>query len=80
MDSDLFKYLIEQQNIWRKQYYADKKTKRIIRTICNRKYQSKGNKDIENIHKSLVEMGFLEEVKLIHTHSGELCYDILYGK
>ncbi len=80
MNSELFKLMVEKQNEWRDQYYANKKDKRIIRTICNRKYKSKGNKELEEIHNSLIELGLLEEVLLRQTHSGELCYDALYGK
>lgn len=80
MNSDLLKLMIEKQNEWRKQYYADKTNKQIIRTICNRKYKSKGNKGLEEIHKSLSETGVLEEIILSQRESGELCYDSLDGK
>lgn len=80
MDSEKFRELIEKQCELRRQYNADKKTKQIIKTICNRKYKSKGNKGLEEIHKSLMDMGFLQEIQLIHTQSGELCYDNLYGR
>lgn len=80
MNTELFQLIVEKQNEWRKQYYANKRTKRVIRTICNRKYKSKGNQDISDIHKSLLDGGFLEEVILRQTHSGELCYESIYGR
>lgn len=73
MNSELFKRMIEKQNEWRNQFYADKKTRQLIRTICNRKYKSKGNQELEEIHKSLLEMGFLEDVTLVEREYGNLC-------
>ena len=81
MDSDLFQLILKKQNEWRNQYYANKKRKNIITVICNRKYKSKGNKDVHEIHKSLLQLGFLEEDAILQQRfSGELCYDSLYGK
>ncbi len=78
MDPDLFKLMVEKQGEWRRQYYENQKTKRIIRTICNRKYKSKGNKGLEEIRDSLKH--YLDEIVLNQTQSGELCFESLYGK
>lgn len=78
MNEDLFKLMIENQALWRRQYYENKKTKRIIRTICNRKYKSKGNKSLEEIRDSL--KGYLDEMVLNNSQSGELFFESLYGK
>lgn len=80
MQSELFKMIIEKQNVWRKQYHANKKDKQIIRTICNRKYKSKGNKELREIHKSLVNLGFLDEVELVEQTNGNMCYESIYHK
>jgi hypothetical protein len=78
MDTDLFKLMLEKQKEWRDQYYADNKAKKIIRTITNRKYKSKGNKSIDEINESL--KGVLDEVIITQRETGELCYDSLYGR
>lgn len=80
MDTELFKLIVQKHNEWRRQYNEDKNNKKIIQRICNRRYKSKGNKEMRDIHNSLVELGFLEEVILHQTHSGELCYESIYGK
>lgn len=80
MDTETFKLIVGKQNEWRKQYYANKIRKNIVTVICNRKYKSKGNKDINEIYKSLVEMGFLEDAILQHRISGDLCHECLLGK
>jgi hypothetical protein len=81
MNTELFTMILNKQIQWRQEYYANKKDKRIIRTIYNRKYKSKGNKDINEIHKVLVDMGFLEDqLTMIQQQDGNLCYDSLYGK
>jgi hypothetical protein len=46
MNSDLFKYIIQNQSNWASHYYANRKRKNVISVICNRKHKSKGNKDI----------------------------------
>ena len=78
MDPDLFKLMVEKQGEWRRQYYENQKTKKIIRTICNKKYKSKGNKGLEEIRDSLKD--YLDEMVLNQTHSGDLCFESLYGK
>jgi hypothetical protein len=80
MDKYLFQLMVEKQNEWRRQYYANKRNKHIIKTVCNKKYKSKGNRNVSDIHQSLLELGFLDEVILTQTHSGELCYESIYGK
>lgn len=80
MDTEAFKLIVENQNEWRKQYYANKIRKNLVTVICNRKYKSKGNKDINEIYKSLIELGFLEDAILQHRISGDLCYNSLVGK
>lgn len=80
IDTQLFKLMVEKQNEWRKQYYANKRNKHIIKTVCNRRYKSKGNKNMEEIKNALLEMGFLDELILKESGSGELCYESLYGK
>lgn len=73
MHSELFKMIVDKQLEWRRRYNSNKKTTQIIRTICNRKYKSKGNKELKEIHKSLLDLGFLEEVKLDEREFGNLC-------
>ena len=80
MNPDLFKMMIEKQQEWRDQFMKNKHSKRIIQTITNRKYKSKGNKNMEQIHQDLVELGLLEEITLTQTESGNLCFESLYGK
>jgi hypothetical protein len=78
MNQELFKLMVEKQNEWRNQYYADKQTKKIIKTICNRKYKSRGNKRLEEIRDTLKD--YLDEMVLKNSQSGELCFESLYGK
>jgi hypothetical protein len=78
MDGDLFKLMLQEQQTLRQQYYANQKTKNIIRTICNRKYKSKGDKGLEEIRESL--KGYLDEMILNNSQSGDLCFESLYGK
>ena len=80
MNSELFKMIVEKQTEWRRRFNANKQTNLIIRTICNRKYKSKGNKELEEIHKSLVDLGYLEEVDLVEQTDGDMCYQSVYHK
>ena len=75
MNPDLFKLMVEKQGEWRRQYYENQKTKKIIRTICGRNYKIKG---LEEIRDSL--KGYLDEMVLNQTQSGDLCFESLYGK
>jgi hypothetical protein len=74
MDGDLFKLMLQEQQTLRQQYYANEKTKNIIRIICNRRYKSRGNKTLEEIRDSL--KGYLDEMVL----NQDLCFESLYGK
>ncbi len=80
MDIELFKLMLEKQKEWRNQYYANRKRKNVISVICNRKYKSKGDKDIQEIYDSLVEMGYLEDAIYLHKFSGDICHECLLGK
>jgi len=80
MNSDSFKYIIQNQSNWASHYYANRKRKNVISVICNRKHKSKGNKDAQTIHNSLVEMGLLEDAIYLHKFSGDICHECLLGK
>ena len=80
MNSELFKLMVEKQSEWRRQYYENKRNQKIIRTICNRKYKSKGDNSFDEIYNSLLQTGLVEEVVLEQTQSGELCFNTLYEK
>jgi len=75
MDSYLLKLMVEKQNELRKQYYQNKKSQYVIRTICDKRYKSKGSHTIEEIKKELENLGYLDEVKLTQNIYGELCYE-----
>ncbi len=64
-NTDLFKLMVQKQSEWKKQYYENQKAKRLIRIICNRRYESKSHQTLEQIHQELERLGFLEEVILI---------------
>ena len=49
MDEELFKAMIINQQAWRKKYQQNEQTKKIIRSICNRKYKS----NLEELKESL---------------------------
>jgi hypothetical protein len=70
MNSELFKLMLQEQQTLRKQYYANEKSKKIIRTICNRRYKSKGDKGLEEIKESL--KGYVDEMVLNNSQSGDL--------
>lgn len=80
MNQEQFKRMILQQTEARKQYEADKKNNHLIRTICNRRYKSKGNHDIKEIQKALEEMGFLDDVELVERNNGEMVYQVISFK
>ena len=55
MNETFFRYLVENQNKWCREYNANKKTQSKISIIQNRRYKSKGNKTPEEIKKNLEE-------------------------
>lgn len=74
-NTELFKLMVEKQNEWRKHYYETQKAKHLIRVICNRRYKSKSHHTLEQIHKELERLGFLEEVILIEESNGNKYYE-----
>lgn len=55
MDESVFRFIIENQTKWRTEYYANEKRKDQVSIIQRRRYKSRGNKNQEEIRKSLEE-------------------------
>jgi hypothetical protein len=53
MNETFFKFIVENQDKWRNEYYANKKKQTQISIIQRRRYKSRGNKTLEEIQKSL---------------------------
>jgi len=70
-NTELFKLMVQKQSEWKKQYYENQKAKRLIRIICNRRYESKSHHTLEQIQKELERLGFLEEVTLIEENGNK---------
>ena len=54
----LLKEIIENQGKWCAIVTNDKKRQRLLKTILNRKYKSKGNRSEEQIKQDLLDAGF----------------------
>jgi hypothetical protein len=55
MDETFFKYLVENQNKWYREYNANKEKQIKISVIQRRRYKSRGNQTPEEIQKNLEE-------------------------
>lgn len=53
MDQDLFRYIIENQLVWRQAYNKEKRKQHVIKVIKSSKYISKGHRKAEEIDKLL---------------------------
>ena len=70
-NTELFKLMVQKQSEWKKQYYENQKAKRLIRLICNTRYESKSHHTLKQIEKELERLGFLEEVTLIEENGNK---------
>ena len=76
MNMELFNSIINNQTKWRREYFENRNKKMLIRRICNRKYKSKGNKNINEINKFFLENG-LEEIEIIERQEGNLVFETI---
>lgn len=80
MDRELFKIMIANQQLWKQQYYADKRKRILIRNICNRRCESKGLKTNTEIIDMLNQLSFIEEIQLIEFDNGSLHFETICYK
>ena len=79
MNMELFNSIINNQTKWRREYFENRNKKMLIRRICNKKYKSKGNKNINQINKFFLENG-LEEIEIIERQEGNLVFETINYK